>query len=91
MKEFFCKGFALYFLHCPNPNLFVAYQKTLSHFFSLGYDNYGRPIMPPRNEIPSFMQFRWFVTKIFGDPALVAAMYEPRVRFVLLAGRFSAN
>lgn len=91
MRASFCKGFALYFLRCRNPNLFTAYEKTLMHFFSLGYDNGGHSIMPPPNELPSFMQFKRFVTKIFGDPALVAASYQPRARCKLIADRFSAN
>lgn len=91
MKASLCKGFAVYFLRKRNPNLFLAYRRTLAHFFNLGYGSDGCPIMPPRKELPSFLQFRWFVTRIFGDPAQVGAMYQVTGRSRLIGGKFSAN
>jgi hypothetical protein len=90
-KASLCKGFALYFLRTPAPNLFVAYKKTLEHFFNLGYSSEGRPVMPPPDELPSFAQFRRLVTRIFGDPLLVGTMYQARTRPQLMAGKFSAD
>jgi hypothetical protein len=91
MKASLCKGFALYFLHTRTPNLFLAYRRTLARFFNIGYGGDGRPVMPPRKELPTFLQFRRFVTRIYGDPAIVGATYQARAKSTFIGGKFSAN
>jgi hypothetical protein len=62
--EKLCKGYWKFYLaKIPRPTFLYAYERTLLHFFNIGYEMHKGQwdvIMPPLETLPSYRQFLYY-------------------------------
>ncbi|GAX88420.1 helix-turn-helix domain-containing protein [Effusibacillus lacus] len=66
VKRLFRTGIRLFYNTKEKAPLKRAYQKTLEKFFYIGYQQDGDaviPILPPKEKLPTFGQFKYWFTK----------------------------